>query len=139
MDLVIHSVETHLVQQMWPHVVGYFEDALAKSGSVPDYNIHHIQMFLTGGQWLMLVAVDDESQIHGAASVSFMNYPLSRVAFVTAIGGKLISSEETFEQLKTILKQRGATKIQGFGRDAIVRLWKRYGFEPKTTLVEVPL
>jgi hypothetical protein len=58
---------------------------------------------------------------------------------VTAIGGKLISSEETFEQLKTILKQRGATKIQGFGRDAIVRLWKRYGFEPKTTLVEVPL
>jgi hypothetical protein len=139
MNLAIHPVDTHLVQQMWPHVVEYFEDALAKSGSVPDYNIHHLQMFLTSGQWLMLVAVDEQSQIHGAASVSFMNYPLSRVAFVTSIGGKLISSEETFEQLKAILKQRGATKIQGFGRDAIVRLWKRYGFEPKTTLVEVPL
>jgi hypothetical protein len=96
-------------------------------------------MFLTSGQWFMLVAVDEQGHIHGAASVSFINYPLSRVAFVTAIGGKLISSEGTFEQLKTILKQQGATKIQGFGRDAIVRLWKRYEFEPKTTLVEVTL
>lgn len=139
MDLTIRPVDTQFVQQLWPHVAEYFEDALAKSDGVPDYNIHHVQMFLTSGQWMMLVAVDEQSQIHGAASVSFMNYPLSRVAFVTAIGGKLISSEETFEQLKTILKQRGATKIQGFGRDAIVRLWKRYGFEPKTTLVEVPL
>jgi hypothetical protein len=59
------------------------------------------------------------------------------VAFVTAIGGKLISSQETFDQLKTLLKLRGATKIQGYGRDAIVRLWKRYDFEPRNTLVEV--
>lgn len=139
MDLTIRPVEARFVAQVWPHVVAYFEDALAKAEGVPDYNIHHVQMFLTSGQWLMLVAVDEESQIHGAASVSFMNYPLSRVAFVTAIGGKLISSDGTFEQLKAILKQQGATKIQGFGRDAIVRLWKRYGFEPKTTLVEVTL
>lgn len=139
MDLTIRPVDTHFVQQVWPHVAGYFEEALSKSDGVPDYNVHHVQMFLTSGQWLMLVAVDEQAQIHGAASISFMNYPLSRVAFVTAIGGKLISNEETFEQLKNILKQRGATKIQGFGRDAIVRLWKRYGFEPKTTMVEVPL
>lgn len=139
MDLTVRPVETHFVQQVWPHVVSYFEEALTKSDGVPDYNIHHVQMFLTSGQWLLLVAVDEQSQIHGAASVSFMNYPLSRVAFVTAIGGKLISSDGTFKQLKNILKQHGATKIQGFGRDAIVRLWKRYDFEPKTTLVEVTI
>ena len=139
MDLVIHSVETHLVQQVWPHAVGYLEDALRKSEGTEDYNVHHIQMFLTSGQWMLLVAVDEQNQVHGAATVSFISYPLSRVAFITAIGGKLISNEGTFEQLKLILKQRGATKIQGFGRDAIVRLWKRYNFEPKTTLVEVIL
>jgi len=38
-----------------------------------------------------------------------------------------------------LLKQLGATKIQGMARPAIARLWKRYGFEQRTTLVEVKL
>jgi hypothetical protein len=49
----------------------------------------------------------------------------------------LISNQATFEQLKELLKSHGATKIQGSGREAIVRLWKRYNFEPRNTLVEV--
>jgi hypothetical protein len=96
-----------------------------------------MQMFLTSGQWLLLVATDEAGVIHGAATVSFINYPLHRVAFITAIGGKLISNRDTFEQMKLLLKQRGATKIQGYGRESIVRLWKRYNFEPRNTLVEV--
>ena len=78
-----------------------------------------------------------DGDAHGPATVSFINYPIHRVAFVTAIGGKLISNQETFEQFKALLKNRGATKIQGYGRDAIVRLWKQYNFEPRNTLVEV--
>jgi hypothetical protein len=89
------------------------------------------------GQWVLLVAIDEEMKIHGAATVSFMNYPLHRVAFITCIGGKLISNQETFNQLKLLLKSHGATKIQGSGRESIVRLWKRYNFEPRNTLVEV--
>ena len=88
---------------------------------------------------MLIVAVDEENTIHGACTVSFMNYPLHRVAFVTAIGGKLISNEDTFEQLKNICKQNGATKIQGYGREAIVKLWSRYGFEPRSTLVEIKI
>ena len=84
-----------------------------------------------------LRALCQMAQIHGACTVSFLNYPLHRVAFITTIGGKLISNDDTFQQLKTILKASGATKIQGYGRDAIVRLWKRYNFEPRNTLVEV--
>ena len=114
---------------------------MAKGGDFPDwaasYTVDHIQAFLAAGQWLLLVATNENGEIHGAATVSFINYPLHRVAFITAIGGKLISNDDTFEQLKLILKQRGATKIQGYGRDAIVRLWKRYNFEPRNTLVEV--
>lgn len=133
----ISPVDTNFVQQVWPLVEGYIQSALEKAEGQPDYNAHHVQGFLTSGQWLLLVAVDENNAVHGAATVSFINYPLSRVAFITTIGGKLISNDNTFEQLKAILKQRGATKIQGFGREAIVRLWKRYNFEPKTTLVEV--
>ena len=135
----IQPVDANFVQQLWPLVEGHLEDALSKVEGNPDYNIHHVQSFLTSGQWLLLVALDEQNQVHGAATVSFINYPLSRVAFITAIGGKLISNDDTFEQLKAILSSRGATKIQGFGREAIVRLWKRYNFEPKSTLVEVSL
>jgi hypothetical protein len=77
--------------------------------------------------------------VHGAATVSFANYPKNRVAFITLIGGKLISNKDTFGQFSNILRNAGATKIQGMARPAIARLWKRYGFEERTILVEVKL
>jgi len=141
MTLSIRHVDTNYVQQTWHMVKPFIEEAMTKSGDFPEsannYTVDHIQSFLTSGAWLLVVAVDEENNVQGAATVSFINYPLHRVAFVTAIGGKLISNEDTFEQFKTLLKLRGATKIQGYGRDAIVRLWKRYNFEPRNTLVEV--
>jgi len=140
MAIAIQYVETANVSQVWPIVEPFLSEALNSSTDFPDwyqnYNIHHLQMFLTNGAWLLVVAIDDD-KICGACTVSFVNYPIHRVAFVTAIGGKLISNAETFNQLKLLLKQRGATKIQGYGRDSIVRLWKRYDFEPRLTLVEV--
>jgi hypothetical protein len=101
-----------------------------------DYTLDQIRMFLNVGQWMLLVAVDEEGKIHGAATSSFINYPNDRVAFITFIGGKLISSKETFKQMSDILKANGATKIQGMARPSIARLWKRYGFEERTMLVE---
>ena len=139
----IQTVDTSYIAQVWPLVKDYLEDALVKDNGSPEwsdcYNLHHVQGFLSSGLWLLLVATDDEGKIHGAATVSFANYPMARVAFITLIGGRLISNKDTFEQLKVILKQRGATKVQGYGRESIVRLWKRYGFEPRTTLVEVKI
>jgi len=141
MSLKISYVETNHIQQVWPMVKTFLEEAMTKGGDFPDwaqnYTVDHIQSFLTSGAWLLVVAVDEENNVQGASTISFINYPMHRVAFVTAIGGKLISSQETFEQFKALLKLRGATKIQGYGRDSIVRLWKRYDFEPRNTLVEV--
>ena len=143
MNLTIQYVDTNFVSQVWPLVKDYLEDALVKDNDAPEwsgcYNLHHVQGFLTNGLWLLLVATDEEGKIHGAATVSFANYPMARVAFITLIGGRLIANRDTFEQLKMVLKQRGATKVQGYGRESIVRLWKRYGFEPRTTLVEVKI
>ena len=143
MTLTVQPVDINYVQQVWPLVKDYLNDGLHKDDDSPEwsacYNLDHVQQFITGGQWLLLVASDEEGTIHGAATVSFANYPIHRIAFITLIGGKLISSKDTFEQLKLLLKQRGATKIQGYGRPAIVRLWQRYGFEPRTTLVETQI
>ena len=137
MTLSVRPVDTNFVQQVWPMVEQYIQSALDKDGTCTDYNIHHIQAYLAAGQWLLLVAVDEEDQIHGAMTVSFVNYPLHRVAFVTTTGGRFIANPELLEQLKVILRMRGATKIQAFGRESMVRLLEKSGFESRNTLVEV--
>jgi hypothetical protein len=143
MNLKVQPVGVDYVAQTWPYVEQFLTEALTKGDPVPEwsdnYDISHVQGFLTSGVWTLLVATDEENKVHGAATVSFANYPKNRVAFITLIGGKLISSHDTFEQLSNILRLAGATKIQGMARPAIARLWKRYGFEERTTLVEVKL
>jgi hypothetical protein len=141
MNLTVHSVDVNHIQQVWPMVEGYIQEAIDKGGDFPEwangYNLSHVQGFVTSGQWLLLVAVDDERVIHGAMTVSFLNYPMHRVAFVTTTGGKFIANPELLEQLKALVKVHGATKIQAFCRESMVRLLSRAGFEPRNMLVEV--
>jgi len=141
MNLTVRSVDVNHIQQVWPMVQGYIQEALDKGGDFPEwadgYNLSHVQSFVTTGQWLLLVAVDEEKAIHGAMTISFLNYPLHRVAFVTTTGGKFIANPELLEQLKALVKIHGATKIQAFCRESMVRLLARANFEPRNTLVEV--
>ena len=141
MNLTVRPVDVNHIQMLWPMVEGYIQEAIDKSGEFPEwahgYNLSHVQGFVTSGQWLLLVAVDEEHTIHGAMTISFLNYPLHRVAFVTTTGGKFIANPELLEQLKTLVKLYGATKIQASCRESMVRLLSRAGFEPRNTLVEV--
>jgi hypothetical protein len=140
MTLTVRPVNGGFVQQVWPTVQGYIQEALDKGGDFPEwahgYNVHHVQSFVTNGQWLLLVAVDEEGVVHGAMTVSFIDYPMHRVAFITTTGGKFIANPELLDQLKALVKQHGATKIQAFCRESMVRLLSRAGFEPRNTLVE---
>jgi len=84
------------------------------------------------------VAVQEQNVI-GASAINIYNMPNDRVAFVIAMGGKLITGPETYEQFCTLLKSFGATKIQGVARESAVRLYKRFGFKERYTLVEAKL
>lgn len=141
MSLTVRPVEVNHIQQVWPMVQSHIQKSFDKGGDFPEwaagYNISHVQSFLTSGQWLLLVAVDEETMVHGAMTISFINYPLHRVAFVTSIGGKFVANPELTEQVKALVKAHGATKMQAFCRKSMVRLLSRVGFEPRNTLVEV--
>ena len=132
----IQRVDVGHIHQVWPLVEGYLTSALEHSKG--DYTLESVKVLLVTGQWMLVVAVDDD-QVKGAATVSFNNRPHDRVAFVTAIGGKLISSADSFAQLKDLLRTVGATCIEGAARDSIARLWSRYGFEEKYKIVGVKL
>ena len=137
-DLTIQFVPLHAVHHVWPDVDKFLWDALIQA-ECTEYNIDQLKTFVVQGQQDLFVAVDADNKVHGAATVSFTNYPGHRVAFVTAIGGKLFTNQETWGQFVALLKIKGATRVQGAARESIARLWKRYGFHERHVIVEVDL
>jgi len=137
----IQTVDSKYVHQTWPLVSKFIEESVNKglgNGS-QDYSADHILGYVASGQWILVVAVDESGLIIGAMTLSFINYPLNRVAFVTATGGKFIINTDTFEQLQRIAKYHGATKIQAMARPAMVKLLKTCGMEPCNTMMEFVL
>lgn len=132
----IQHVTLDYVNQVWPKVEDYIKWALDYQ---TDYTIEHVKTFVVTGAWVLVVAVDDADEVKGASVIQFFNRPNDRVAFVIAMGGRLISNKETFQQFSGLLKAFGATAIEGAAREAIARLWKRYGFEEKYRIVGVKL
>ena len=136
----VAPVELPYINQVWPQIEVYINDALMLGDAgEPLYNLHHIQSYVTSGEWLLLVAIDDQNNIHGAMTISFQNFPLHRVAFITTVGGKFILTDEMYEQLQAVLKFKGATMIQAYGRPSMVRLLKRHNLKARNTLVEATL
>ena len=132
----IQRVDIGHVHRVWPMVEAHLASAVEHSRG--DYTMESVKVLVATGQWLLLVAVNDEG-VKGAATVTFSNRPHDRVAFITLIGGRLISNTDTFEQLKNLLRSLGATCIEGAAREAIARLWTRYGFEEKYSIVGVKI
>lgn len=132
----IQHVTTDFVSQVWPKVADYIQDALAYQD---DYTLEQAKVMLTNAQWMLVVAVADDEFIQGAAAISFVNRPNDRVAFIVAMGGKLITSQDTYLQFKDLLKVFGATYIEGASREAAARLWQRYGLQEKYRVVGAKL
>lgn len=133
----IQHVPVQFAAQTWELV----RDFLAESQQYAqdDFTLEQVQLYVCTGQWLLLVATDDEQKIHGAMTVEFINKPTKRVAFVTGTGGKFIINEGTFEQLENICRVNGATTIECASRDSVARLLARFGFKEKYRILGVAL
>jgi len=139
-NMRVVQVDLSCVHITWPKISSYIADALTMGGvGEPLYELPHIQSYVTSGEWMLLVAIDDQNKIHGAMTLVFQNYPLHRVAFITAVGGEFIITKEMYDQLTEILKFNGATMIHAYGRPSIVRLLRRHNMKNSSTLVEATL
>lgn len=135
----IQHVPVEFVNQVWPDVEKFIKAAIEQQEGEADYTLDQVRTLVTAGQWLLVVASGDDGVVRGAITVSFSNRPNHRVAFVTYIGGRLISNPGTFQQLVAILKRYGATSIEGAVNDSVARLWRRYGFKDKYKVVGVTI
>jgi hypothetical protein len=132
----IQLVPLSLIHQTWPMVEKFIEDGLAWSED--DYTLDQVRAYVAKGEWMLVIAMEDR-QIKGAMTVNLYNAPNHRVAFITSTGGRFIINKDTFEQLSSLLRGFGATKVQGVGRDSVVRLLERVGLKKRYTLFEAKL
>ena len=123
---------------VWDTVVPQIQSALEQGMMTdsPEFTTDDVMQFLLKGDWELMVVIDDHAKIHGSGVISYIDYPLHRIAHVVTMAGKGVCRPDLLVQFKDILKSRGATKIQGFDRPSMVRLLKRFGLVPRYTLME---
>ena len=137
MTITVRPVFTNHFHQTWPLVKDLFGSALKFGGD--EYTLDQIKALLAQGSWVLLVAVDEENTVHGAASVEFINKPNDRVGLITAMDGKDIVNEDVFGQVCALLKANGATKVQCAARESAARLYKQVGLEERYTILEAKI
>jgi len=126
------------IQQIWENVEPYLSAALKHSGG--EYGIEHLKLFLIQGNQTLLVAVNGDNKIHGAAVIEWVNYPNERIAFVVCLGGRLVTSKDIWNQFENWVKQNGGTMIRGATYKEAARLWKRkFNVEERYIMVEKKL
>jgi hypothetical protein len=137
MGLIVQPVLTQYFHQTWPLVEELFRKA--NKYDAGDYTLEQIKGLLANGSWVLLVAVDEENVIHGAASISFYNMPNYRVGFITAMAGKAIVNEDVYKQVCVIAKANGATRIQCAARESAAKLYKQVGMLERHIIMETVL
>lgn len=137
MQLTIQPVLPNFLHQTWDLVSNFLESGLRWAGG--DYTLDQTKLFLSRGEWVLIVAVDETNTVRGASAISFINMPNDRIAFVITMGGKLICSPETYTQFSDLLKTYGATKIQGAARESAARLYAKFGLTERYRIVEAKL
>ena len=137
MKLTVQPVNVQYVHQTWSLVEELF--VKANKYDAGDYTIDQIKAFLANGNWVLLVATDEENVIHGAASISFYNMPNYRVGFITAMAGKAIVNEDVYGQVCAFIKANGATRVQCAARESAARLYKQVGMQERHVIMETKL
>jgi hypothetical protein len=136
MSIVQIVPPTH-VNKVWDKVEKFISAGLRRSGN--EYTAEHLKVYVIKGQQSLLVAVDENNNIHGAATVEWNIFPNETIAFITSTGGKMLANKEVLSQVEDWARQNGATALRGACFESIARLWKAHGYERKYIIVEKKL
>ena len=131
----LDHIHPNLVHRVWPFVEDWLRDALEHCAG--EYDVSQLKMLVASGAHALVVA-SDGGEVVGAATVEVANYPNSRVAFITAMGGSGLVNPEGFGVLADWARDSlGCTAVRGAVRESVARLCeRRAGFNRIYTIVE---
>lgn len=135
MALTVRKVPLKDLPNIWQQAEDLLKLALVDTDA--EYSISEIKRFIDFGAWDLYIAEDKDGKLHGATAIAFSKTDSDCIAFILAIGGRLITREETFGQLKSQLFSQGVTRIHGIVNENVARLTEKIGFTKKAFLVEL--
>jgi hypothetical protein len=134
----LKSVNSNNIYQIWDEVAPMLDKAMAHSGG--EYKMEHLKLYLSEGRQNLLVVVDSDDKIIGALTVEMINFPDERVAFVTSVGGKMMTGPDNWAEFESWCRYNGATMIRGAAFESVARLWKKlFNVESRYIMVEKKL
>ena len=130
-------VPTNHIHQYWHLAEPHLKRAIDVGNG--EFSIDQLRQFVSQGNSVLLIIMDDDGKCHCAFTIQWVMYPNDRIAYITYIGGK--TTHKCWEQFLTWVKNNGGTKVQGSTKlPGIVRLWRiKWGMKPKYTLMEYTL
>lgn len=132
----VQFVPQQYVLHVWPHAAELLKRG--ECAGTDDYTVEQLKVFVIRGEHVLMVIVDEKEEVVGALTFQWIDYPNSRVAFISAIGGN--TELPAWEQFSGWLRQQGCTTIRGIAPKAVARLWRqKYGFSDHLTMVEKQL
>jgi hypothetical protein len=134
--VVVAQVPFAHVHQTWPHVEKFFEAVAPHSGG--DFTLEQMRGKVFTNEWA-LITVTCNHEIIGMVTVTYINKLNHRVAFIPALGGRGITTEDNWVALKAIFARNGATYVEAAMRPATLRLWQQLGFVEKYRIAGVSL
>ena len=134
----LENISPNYICQHWAQVEPFLRNALTHSAG--EYDVQQLKGMLVRGEQILLVFVDDDRNIYGALTVVFENFPNDRIAFVTSLGGRGVTTPEHWNAFEDWCRHNGATKTRGATEGAAIRLWRqKFGMKPCYTLMEKSL
>ena len=138
--ITVQHVSPIHVQQVWPMVEPWLIPVFDKSDMNKYYSIDNLKDYLIRGEQTLLVGIDEQSVIQGVCTIQWLNMPSARIAYITAIGGRLITSKENHTILIDWVRSCGGTRIEWSARESVVRLCKnKLGYTPRQITMEFQL
>lgn len=132
----IERIPPHQVVAVWPKVENFLASAFEHSAG--EYSLDQLRAFLTSGLQVLLAFVED-GVAHGAIAIASESYPNYSIAFVTAVGGRALVTDDNRDKLFAWCKANGYTHIRGAAYESVARLWQRIGAREIYRMVEIKL
>jgi hypothetical protein len=124
----VHYVDPKYVHQVWASVEPWLAPVFEKSTLSKYYSIENLKDYIIRGEQVLLVGLKNDV-IQGAVTIQWGNYPIARVAYITAFGAYAGEEVAQYEIFIGWLKAMGATRVECSARPSVARLLKnKMGF-----------
>jgi len=133
----LHYVAPNQLPHAWPVAAPLLQRAIDLDPSA--ITIEQAEYAVRTGRSHLLVWVEGEQGITGAATIDFMDYPRERIGHINLLGGKGVVKQDVFDAVKQWMRSMGATKVQCWAKGNLVRLYEKMGMEKTHQVMRVAL